>query len=87
MVTAAAAAGSPNSLTPDQWNYYLAEVINQPAPDVLSVWTSPSFDRTQTMTAQTYWASMGPYLAANVTGLSGLGFRYSRPMLPVYRSW
>jgi len=30
---------------------------------------------------------MGPYLAANITGLTGLGFRYVRPMLPVYRSW
>lgn len=72
MVAKASAAGESSSLTPDQWGFYLAEVMGKPAPDPTLVWTQAGFDRTQTMTAAVYWAGMASYLKST-QGLSGLG--------------
>lgn len=76
MVANATAADQPGPLTPDQWGYYLNQYLNSVgssvAPDPLAVWTQAGFDRTVTMTAPVYWASVAPYLRAT-RGLSGLG--------------
>ena len=58
---------------PDVFNYYLAQVTSQPAPDVLAVF--PGIDRTQPMQFTTYAQGIMSYAQAHniaPTGLRGL---------------
>jgi hypothetical protein len=79
---AAAAAGASDMLTPYQWGTYYSQVTGLPAPNPAVVW--PTLDLTQTMSVDTYWAGITAYAIANSpqapAGVSGLGFRYARPI-------
>lgn len=68
----AASVPSNQLYTADQWNTYLSSptIGKTSAPDPLSVWTDPTWDRNAPMSLTQYWAQMSPWLHTNV-GLSG----------------
>lgn len=67
------AVGS-QSLTPDQFNFYLASQLaaGTTPPDPVAVFTQAGWDRNATMTFPQWWGVMAPYLRTNL-GLSGFG--------------
>ena len=76
-------ANCPNSLsvvngnpqtTWSAWNYFLAQVASSLAGKLPGYQTvTGNQDLNLPMTAAVYWGYMGPWLAANQPGLSGLG--------------
>jgi hypothetical protein len=64
------------SMNADQWGYYLAQVLNAPAPDPLQLtYGGTNLNRSTnwpSMTSAQYWAAVAP-LVAQQRGLQGLG--------------
>lgn len=70
------AAGNQTSLNADQWGYYLAKVLNSPAPDPLQLtFNGAALNRATNwplMTSAQYWQAVAPLVAAQ-KGLQGVG--------------
>jgi hypothetical protein len=88
LVTIAANNGvAGQSLSPDAWNYYLAQAapsISLPAPEDFLPGFTRSATPPMTYTLQQYWNAMQAYLTTN-RGMSGL--MATRPKYFPYGGW